>query len=528
MFSHHTKSVRHAIELLPTHIRRAQPKYRRSNLRAKGRVSYAPGGIYSLLSHRNQRSVVKISYSKNTKTRSWAAHGEYLQREHAQTRGEKGLGFNYESNAIDIKTKLREWQKEDDSHFFKLIVSPEHGHKLDLKQHAKDLMEHVQKDLRTKLEWVAIDHHNTDHPHLHVLIRGVDERGKELVIERDYLSHGFRHHSQELATRVLGIRLEREITLSRERQLEHEYVTSIDRSIIRKAENSIVNYHKPVSDNLLSRDQRLLEIRRLNFLETLGLAEQVTAKAWKIKDDLEIKLHQMRLSNDIIESRARHNITTLTHEIPIPTQIHERKPLTGKVVGMGLENELKDQRYLLLEGIDGKVHYIQATNSIVKARDNFEFSNNDIITLEKKKFVNRQRETIEYLKIQNHFSLEKLQCAPHSRLDRDVIDFVKTHGVSPQNNFPDQSFAHEYANSMIKRFQELERDKVLVFEKGHYHLASDWEKKLSHLAHQRQSEFTRERNTNSYEQYREYSLSKQYQFTLDDIGELHRSRERNR
>jgi type IV secretory pathway VirD2 relaxase len=214
MFSHHTKSARHAIEILPTHIRRAQPKYQRSNLHAKGHARYAPGGIFSLLSHRNQRSVVKISYSKNTKTRSWAAHGEYLQREHAQSRGEEGLGFNHERNAIDIKTTLRQWQKEDDSHFFKLIVSPEHGQKLDLKQHAKDLIEHVQKDLRTKLDWLAIDHHNTDHPHLHVLIRGVDERGKEIVIERDYLSHGFRHHSQELATRVLGIRLEREITLS--------------------------------------------------------------------------------------------------------------------------------------------------------------------------------------------------------------------------------------------------------------------------------------------------------------------------
>jgi type IV secretory pathway VirD2 relaxase len=436
MFHHGTKPIRHAIDLLPAHIRRHQKfKNRVSNLKESVRrgCGYFGGhGIYSLLAHRNQRCIVKISYTQNTKTRSWAAHGEYLQREHAQVAGEKGLGFNQESNSVNIKTTLRQWQKENDPHMFKLIISPENSHRLDLKQHAKDLIQHAQKDLKTKLEWVAIDHHNTDRPHLHILIRGVDDRGKTLAIERDYLSHGFRHRSQEIATLSLGIRLNRDIVHERTRQIEREYVTELDRSILRKAENSIVNYHIPVSDNLLSRDQRLLEIQRLKFLENLGLAEKVNAKAWELNDKLEISLHERQLSNDIIKSHARHNIQTITHEIPAPTQILERKPLTGKVVGMGLENELKDQRYLLLEGIDGKVHYLEATNSIVKARDNFEFGNNDVITLEKIKFTNEHGKAIEYIKIQNHISLDELQRAPHSRLDRDVIEFVKTNATSPR------------------------------------------------------------------------------------------------
>jgi type IV secretory pathway VirD2 relaxase len=496
MLKNNNKPIRHALELLPAHIRCAKPKptYRRGNLRARGNGNFTPGGIYSLLARNNQRCIVKTSYTRNTKTRSWAAHGEYLQRDHAQTVVEKGVGFNHESDAINIKTTLRQWQKENDPHVFKLIVSPEQGYRLDLRKHAKDLMQHVQKDLKTKVEWVAIDHHNTDYPHLHILIRGIDDHGKKLVIERNYLAHGFRHLSQELATRVLGRRRSREITLAREQQIERKYVTEIDRKILRKAKNSIVNYYRLVSENLNAREQRLQEIKRLKYLETLGLVEKVHTKSWKLSADLEIKLHKMQLFNDIIQSQARHNVRVLSYEMPVPTQIQEHKPLTGKVIGMGLENELKDDRYLLLEGIDGKVHYIQATDSIVKARDTFKFSNNDVITLEKKKFTNEHRETIEYLTVQNHRNIEELSRTPKSRLDLDVIDFVKKHNLSPQNNFPERSFAYEYTNAMIKRFQGLEKEKIILFEKERYRLAPNWQMKLSRLINQRVMELNSQRS----------------------------------
>jgi type IV secretory pathway VirD2 relaxase len=510
------KPIRHAIELRPTHIRCTQPKYRRSNLRARGNGNYTPGGIHFLMARNNQRCVVKISYAKNTKTRSWAAHGEYLQRDHAQILGEKGLGFNTENNAIDIKSLLRQWQKEKDPHVFKLIISPEHGHKLDLKKHAKDLMQHVQKDLKTKVEWVAIDHHNTDYPHLHLLIRGRDDHGKGLVIDRSYLAYGFRHHSQELATRVLGRRLSREASLLHERKIERGYVTEIDRNILRKAENSMISYHKPVSDNLHSRDQRLLEIKRLKFLENIGLAEKIDNKAWKLNANLEFALQQRQLSNDIIESRARHNIRTVTYEMPTPTEIQEHQPLTGKVVGMGLQNELKDQRYLLLEGIDGKVHYLEATNSIVKARDNFEFNKGDIITLDKKKFVNEKGISIEYIKIQNLRSLDELQRMPRSRFDQDVIEFVKANKLPPLNNFPELSFAHEYANFMKKRFYELEKEKIFTKENEHFRLAPDWNKKLERIIRQRESDLKERGNIHKHEQSNKYIPKKQHQCTLSN------------
>jgi hypothetical protein len=346
-------------------------------------------------------------------------------------------------------------------------------------------MKQLEKDLKTTLEWAAIDHYNTDHPHLHILVRAKDQRGHTLTIDRDYLSQGIRHRSQELATLKLGLRLNHERVQARKRQLECEYITELDRSLRYKAVNAIVNFSQPVLGDPTARELRLLEIGRLKFLENHGLAEKVGKKMWRLSDKLETTLREMQLSHDIIKSRARHNIHTLTHDIPAPTQIQEHRPLTGKVVGMGLENELQDKRYLLLEGTDGKVHYIQATHSIVKARDNFEFSNGHIITLEKKKFVNRESQPIEYIQVHNHRTLDQMQKIPASRLDHDVIEFVKTHHLEPKQDFPTQSFAHEYAEAMTKRFHQLIQEKVIVHRQSHYHVAPDWQRQLSRTTQKR-------------------------------------------
>jgi type IV secretory pathway VirD2 relaxase len=44
----------------------------------------------------------------------------------------------------------------------------------------------MERDLGTKLDWIAVDHYNTDNPHVHLLIRGKAEDGRDLVISRDY------------------------------------------------------------------------------------------------------------------------------------------------------------------------------------------------------------------------------------------------------------------------------------------------------------------------------------------------------
>ena len=37
-------------------------------------------------------------------------------------------------------------------------------------------MRRMAEDLDTTLDWVAVDHHDTGHPHTHIVLRGKDER----------------------------------------------------------------------------------------------------------------------------------------------------------------------------------------------------------------------------------------------------------------------------------------------------------------------------------------------------------------
>ena len=59
----------------------------------------------------------------------------------------------------------------------------------------RELMKDAERDLGTKLDWVAVDHWNTDNPHIHVLVRGKADDGRDLVISREYISQGFRRRA---------------------------------------------------------------------------------------------------------------------------------------------------------------------------------------------------------------------------------------------------------------------------------------------------------------------------------------------
>ena len=92
------------------------------------------------------------------------------------------------------RSELERWQSEGDPRLWKLIVSPEFGERLDLDRLTRDLMARMEKDLGTKLEWVAVTHFNTEHPHVHIALRGIREDKSALDLPRDYVRHGIRAH----------------------------------------------------------------------------------------------------------------------------------------------------------------------------------------------------------------------------------------------------------------------------------------------------------------------------------------------
>jgi type IV secretory pathway VirD2 relaxase len=118
-----------------------------------------------------------------------AAHLRYLQRDGTTRDGERGTLYGRDEDAVDAKAF--QGRGAGDRHQFRFIVSPEDGDQYeDLKPLTRRLMERMEQDLGTKLDWVAVDHFNTGHPHTHILVRGKDDGGKDLVIAKDYMTRG--------------------------------------------------------------------------------------------------------------------------------------------------------------------------------------------------------------------------------------------------------------------------------------------------------------------------------------------------
>ena len=363
---------------LPRRVRRGRWGVRQLGSRL-GRGRPFLGGV----DPRWQRSTVKASYSRNGRSASWAAHGTYLSREGAQREGGRGRGFSAEQEGINLPATLRSWQRAGDERLWKFIVSPEHAERLDLKAHARALVSHMERDLGTRLEWVAIEHYNTDNPHIHLLVRGRHALGQDLKIHPDYLRQGLRRRSQDLATQVLGYRSEREIVQARGQSIDRLHFTEVDRALIRHGgARGLVTLDARVPRSPAASEFRRQELRRLRVLEGLGLAEKVWTRTWRLSPQLETTLRQAQISGDIIKARARHQARLSNPHVPVTvTEIGPGILITGRVVGTGLADELRDKRYLLLETRD-RLHYIPQPAAIERARGLGQLRIGDVVTLQ--------------------------------------------------------------------------------------------------------------------------------------------------
>jgi type IV secretory pathway VirD2 relaxase len=249
-----------------------------------------------------RRSVVKASFSRNRKSGAWTAHARYLSRPGAQQELARGLCFDGTREGIDLEATVRDWEKSDKL-MWRFIVSPEDADRLNLRDHVRELVGQMESDLGTRLDWVAIDHHNTDDAHVHLLVRGVREDGRPLEIDREYLRSGIRTRSQEIVTRELGPRLEPEMLHARGRVIRREQWTEIDRALQRKADaNRIVNYEQFQPRSEAARVRAEQEIDRLQFLSGLGVARQLDERTWQLSQDHERLLRDRQRSIDVIRA----------------------------------------------------------------------------------------------------------------------------------------------------------------------------------------------------------------------------------
>jgi type IV secretory pathway VirD2 relaxase len=271
---------------------------------------------------------------------------------------------------------------KDDRHHFRFIVSPEDAAELEnLRTFTRELLDDVERDLGTKLDWIAVDHWNTDNPHVHVLIRGRTDDGQDLVISRAYISRGFRDRAAERVTMELGPRSEREIQSALEREVEAERWTSLDRALRNIAdEGAGIADLRPGAPDLDPELRRLL-LGRADKLERLGLAERVAPACWTLKPGLEPTLRDLGVRGDIIKTMHRVMTGAGCEPDVAGFALHgddPSAPVLGRLVERGLHDELKGSAYAIVEGIDGRTHHLQfadlefagdaAPGAIVEAR----------------------------------------------------------------------------------------------------------------------------------------------------------------
>lgn len=219
----------------------------------------------------------------------------------------------------------------------------------------------MERDLGTRLDWIGIDHWNTDNPHVHILARGRGEDGEDLVISRDYIGHGLRARAEELVGVELGPKPEPQARAALERDVAAERWTRLDRAIRSHADDLGLVDLRPSGDPQDPELRRLM-IGRLQKLERMGLAVAAGATRWTVAAEAQQTLVEVGERADVIktmhsafsnDSRDR----TLTDFV-----IHDKDEgpaVLGRLVGKGLHDELTGEAYVVIDGVDGRAHYIR-------------------------------------------------------------------------------------------------------------------------------------------------------------------------
>ncbi|EHL21973.1 type IV secretory pathway VirD2 component [Acidovorax sp. NO-1] len=286
--------------------------------------------------------------------RSTAAHLRYIEREGVDRQGGRGRAYGPTTDAADLDA-FKE-RSQDDRHQFRLIVSPEDAGQLDdLRTYTRHLMARMEADLGTRLEWVAVDHWNTDNPHTHVVLRGKDDTGKDLIIARDYIAEGMRMRASELATEWLGPRTELEIQRGMAREVDQERWTSLDRTLQREAVDGLLTPQALAQPRL--QRQRQMIIARLQRLQRMGLVTEQQPGTWAIHADAEPTLRALGERGDIIRT-LQWAMGGRQRELAVFEPGEEARAIVGRVADKGLADELYDKGYLVIDGTDGKAHYV--------------------------------------------------------------------------------------------------------------------------------------------------------------------------
>ncbi|GIK48517.1 MAG: hypothetical protein BroJett013_12140 [Alphaproteobacteria bacterium] len=297
-----------------------------------------------------QRVVAKVSFRSHfargggASGGNLAAHTSYLQRDGAEREGEKGRFYDVTQDEVrDAQDRLQHWGENDKRHF-RITLAPESGARLltedgHLKEFTRETMSRMERDLGAQLDWVAIDHHNTDNPHTHVIVRGVRLDGVELIIPREYVSHGLREAARDVATDRIGARGREDERLRLEREAHAQSYNRLDQAI----ETELGKNSEILVQRLgKGRDPAFADAlkARARELARIGLAKETRRNVIRFEVDWTERLKAMR-AIDVRRELAR-------------AKLYEKSMgrVAGEVRELGPRGETPDRGVLVVETPD--------------------------------------------------------------------------------------------------------------------------------------------------------------------------------
>jgi type IV secretory pathway VirD2 relaxase len=293
------------------------------------------------------------------------AHLRYLQRDGTTRDGARGTLYGPDADTADGREFLE--RGREDRHQFRFIIAPEDSDRLqDLRGFTRDVMRQMEEDLGTKLDWVAIDHFNTGHPHSHVVVRGRDDLDKDLIIAQDYITDGLRIRAQELITLELGPESDMELRGKLEAEMTAERFTRLDHILVEEVPSRRLDLRPEVGQLRADLDETLF-IGRLKNLERYGLATQTEPGVWSFSERLEPTLRELGERGDIIKVINRSLAERGEERTPGSYVLHGAvmpEEVVGQVIGKRLDDELGERIGLVIDGVDGRVHHVALADAI--------------------------------------------------------------------------------------------------------------------------------------------------------------------
>ena len=160
----------------------------------------------------------------------------------------------------------------------------------------------------------------------------------------------------ELSTTWLGLRTEREIQQSLQRDVSQEAWTGLDRQLQALAREGAINLARPNAD-VEALQHRSLLIGRLQVLAGMGLAREQGSGTWELASTAEATLRALGERGDIIRTMHRA-LRGAARELALFQADCAATPVVGRIVATGYLDELEERAYVIVDGIDGRAHHV--------------------------------------------------------------------------------------------------------------------------------------------------------------------------